>query len=183
MSLQVLNQYFNINAAKACKPARGQLAEPYPQGDGNIVAKLPGCNPLWGATGPKPTCDIAPPALDISPFKSTQGLDVLPLSEQYSHALPTAGGWNNIGCYNNKAMATPGMMFSDAKMSSEKCLDTCKRNGFSYAALSHTGTFRCLCDNKIEKTAGIALSGCDVPCPAGGSCGGACLVALDFERY
>lgn len=168
----VLAQYFNINAAKACKPGRGELLEPHRQGDGNVVPVLPGCNPLWGATGSKPTCSSPAPALDISAFKSIPGPDTLPLSQQRNASVPDSEGWHNIGCYHNQAF-TPSLSFLDPKMTPERCQDTCQRNGYSYASLTATGGFRCFCDNKLNMNAGIILSGCNVPCPSGSkTCGG-----------
>jgi hypothetical protein len=169
----VLNEYFNINAAKACKPARGQLMEPFPQGDGNIVPKLPGCNPLWGATGAKPGCAIPVPALDISAHKTTAGSDILPVSQQRNTSIPDTKGWHNIGCYHDQAM-TPALAFVDPKLTPERCQDACQRNGYNYAAVSTIGgVARCICDNKLNTNAGIQLTGCKVPCPSGDkTCGG-----------
>lgn len=162
----VLNEYFNIKAAKSCRPARGQLMEPYPQGDGNIVPKLPGCNPLWGASGEKPGCTTPVPALDISAHISRAGPDVLPLSQQRNVSIPDMEGWHNIGCYHNPAL-TPKLAFVDPKLTPERCQDACQRNGYSYAAVTMTGGARCFCDNTLNMNAGIQLSGCKVPCPAG----------------
>ncbi|KAJ9091081.1 hypothetical protein QFC19_009255 [Naganishia cerealis] len=131
-----LAPYFNVNAAQACKPARGQLTEPYPQGDGNILPKLPGCNPLWGATGSKPTCNPPVAGLDVSAFKSTAGPDVLPASQQYNSALPDTAGWHDIGCYSNNGVS--GITYVDAQMTPERCQDACKRNGYSYAGVQVT---------------------------------------------
>lgn len=172
--LQVLAPYFNINAAKSCRPSRGQLQEPYAQGDGNVVPKLPGCNPLWGASGGKPGCNPPVPGLDISAFRTTAGPDVLPASQQYNSALPNTAGWHNVGCYHDQAVAGP-VNLVDPNLTPERCQETCKRNGQTYAAVFQTGSsFRCVCSNTLNKNAGIELSGCDVACPSGGkTCGGA----------
>jgi hypothetical protein len=167
-----LAPYFNINAAQSCKPARGQLTEPYSQGDGNVLPKLPGCNPLWGATGSKPTCNPAVPGLDVSAFKTTAGPDVLPASQQYNSALPDTPGWHDIGCYSNSV--ANGINYVDQKMTPQRCQDTCKKNGYNYAGLQVTvSTFRCACSSTFDNNAGLQLSGCDVACPGGsGTCGG-----------
>ncbi|KAJ9110132.1 hypothetical protein QFC19_001803 [Naganishia cerealis] len=166
-----LAPYFNIDAGKNCKPARGQLTEPYAQGDGNIVPKLPGCNLLWGASGSKPTCNPPVAGLDVSAFKTTAGPDILPDSERYNATLPSAPGWNSIGCYNGAL--TGGISYTDNSMTPERCQDSCKRNGYSYAGLSIVGSFTCTCTNTFDNTAGIQLSGCDTACPSGNkTCGG-----------
>jgi hypothetical protein len=177
-SCPVLAPYWNIDAGKNCKPSRGVLQERYPQGDGNIVPALPGCNPLWGS-GDKPGCNPPPPALDVSAFMATAGPDVLPADQQINKTLPTTAGWTRLGCFNDALKNA--VTYPDPAMTPERCQESCKRNGYTYSGLSIVGAFQCLCSNTFDSGAGISLSGCDTPCPAGDkTCGGAFVATPDF---
>lgn len=180
-SCPTLAPYFNIGAAQNCRPARGQLQEPYPQGDGNIVPKLPGCNLLW-ASGPKPTCSPPVPGLDVSNFLATAGPDVLPASQQLNTTMPSGPGWHKLGCFNAALETT--MTYTDPAMTPERCQDSCKKNGYTYAGLTIVGGFQCVCSNTFSKSAGITLSGCDTACPVGSSsCGGKLSGIFRYDAY
>ncbi|KAJ9098763.1 hypothetical protein QFC21_004411 [Naganishia friedmannii] len=173
-----LAPYFNIAAAQSCKPARGQLTEPYPQGDGNVLPKLPGCNPLWGATGSKPTCNPAVPGLDVSAFKTTAGPDVLPASQQYNSALPdTAGQYKqetyyqpakyitpdttsyDLGCYqlpydwqSDNLVKGASYSFTSSSMTRDLCSSTCVSKGAAYSAVRDTS---CYCGTNFKTGPGF----------------------------
>jgi hypothetical protein len=174
----VLAPYFNTATAQACKPARGQLTEPYPQGDGKVVPKLPGCNPLWGATGSKPTCNPAVPGLDVSAFTSTDGPYQVPASDQVNNTLDSSKGWHKVACYQDTNNVLPlgsnSLTYVDPKMTPARCQDSCARNGYSYAGLSVRGGFQCTCSNTLNTKNALAYSGCNQVCPgqASATCGG-----------
>lgn len=173
----VLSPYFNTATAQACKPARGQLQEPYAQGDGNVVPRLPGCNFLWGASGPKPTCDPPVAGLDVSAFTSTDGPYVLPASQQRNLTVSQDKGWHGIGCYTATSTAQPlgtgGITYTDAGMTPERCQQSCARNSYTYSGLSLVGGFTCTCSNTFNNGSAPVYSGCDTACPTGsGTCGG-----------
>jgi hypothetical protein len=174
----VLAPYFNTASAQACKPARGQLTEPYAQGDGKVVPKLPGCNPLWGATGSKPTCNPAVPGLDVSAFTSTDGPYQVPASDQVNNTLDSSKGWHKVACYQDTNNVLPlgsnSLTYVDPKMTPARCQDSCARNGYSYAGLSVRGGFQCTCSNTLNIKNALAYSGCNQVCPgqASATCGG-----------
>jgi hypothetical protein len=183
----ILAPYFNTGAAQSCKPSRGQLQEPYPQGDGNVVPKLPGCNPLWGASGPKPTCNPAVPGLDVSAFLSTADPFVVPASEMRNNSLSQDKGWRKVGCFTATSSAKPlgdgGISYMDSNMTPTRCQQACAKNGFTYSGLSVVGGFVCACSNTLDQNSAPVYSGCDTPCPTGSeTCGGkgpvSCLDAL-----
>jgi hypothetical protein len=189
----VLAPYFNIAAGKACKPSRGQLTEPFPQGDGNVVPKLPGCNLLWGATGPKPTCNPSPAALDVSAFLSTDGPYVVPTSQQYNSSLSLnqSKGWHSVACFSNtgndRPLGSNTLSYYDSNMTPTRCQSSCARNGYTYAGLQIVGGFSCICSNTLNNQSAIAYSGCSTPCPSStATCGGkrlasGCYASSDFS--
>jgi hypothetical protein len=173
-----LAPYFDTAAAQACKPARGQLTEPYPQGDGNVVPRLPGCNLLWGATGPKPTCNPAVPGLDVSAFTSTDGPYILPASDRVNFTQDQSKGWHGVGCFQSTDAATPlgsvGITYYDSEMTPARCQSSCSRNGYTYAGLSMEGGYECTCSNSLNNQSAIAYSNCSAACPgaSNATCGG-----------
>ncbi|KAJ9118014.1 hypothetical protein QFC24_006286 [Naganishia onofrii] len=172
----VLSPYFNTATAQACKPARGQLQEPYAQGDGNVLPRLPGCNLLWGSSGPKPTCDPPVAGLDVSAFTTTDGPYVLAVSEQRNVTVSQDKGWHNIGCYMGTSAVQPlgpGITYTDPSMTPERCQQSCAKNSYTYSALSVVGGFTCTCSNTFNSGSAPVYSGCDTACPIGSStCGG-----------
>jgi hypothetical protein len=173
-----LAPYFDMAAGQACKPSRGQLTEPFPQGDGNVVPVLPGCNPLWGATGSKPTCNPAPAALDVSAFKSTDGPYTVPVSQQSNNTLvlDQSKGWHSIACFetvNSKPLGNNTINYYDPNMTPARCQSSCARNGYTFAGLEILGGFNCICSNTFNNQSAIAYSNCSTPCPSSTStCGG-----------
>ncbi|KAJ9102314.1 hypothetical protein QFC20_005007 [Naganishia adeliensis] len=161
-----LAPYFDIAAGQACKPSRGQLTEPFPQGDGNVIPKLPGCNPLWGATGSKPTCNLSPAPLDVSAFQSTDGPYVLPASQQINSTLQLdqSKGWHSVACFdttNSKPLGNTTLNYYDANMTPARCQSSCAKNGYSFAGLGILGGFNCICSNTLNnhhsrRTASVA---------------------------
>lgn len=181
----VLAPYFNTAAAQACKPARGQLTEPYPQGDGNVIPRLPGCNLLWGASGPKPTCSPAVAGLDVSAFTSTDGPYTVPASDRVNNTLDPSKGWRKVACYEDTNNVLPlgsdSLTYVDAKMTPARCQSSCATNGYSYAGLSVRGGFQCTCSNTLNNKNSLAYSGCAQACPglASATCGGEPLAASE----
>ncbi|KAJ9102318.1 hypothetical protein QFC20_005011 [Naganishia adeliensis] len=178
---RTLAPYFDMAAGQACagKPARGQLTEPFPQGDGNVISKLPGFNPLWGPTGSKPTCSPAPAGLDVSAFQSDDGPYVVPASEQANNTsvnLDRSEGWHNVACFetlNNRPLGNNTITYYDSNMTPERCQSSCGKSGFSYAGLTILGGFNCICSNTLSDQAAIAYSNCSTPCPgSSATCGG-----------
>lgn len=173
-----LAPYFDMAAGQACKPSRGQLTEPFPQGDGNVVPKLPGCNLLWGTTGPKPTCNPSPAALGISAFKSTDGPYTVPVSQQSNSTLllDQSKGWHSVACFdtaNSKPLGNYTLSYYDPNMTPTRCQSSCARNGYSFAGLEILGGFNCICSNTFNNQSAIAYSNCSTPCPSStATCGG-----------
>lgn len=173
----VLAPYFDPEAGEKCEPARGQLDEPYLQGDGKILPRLPGCNLLWGATGPKPPCNPPIAGLNVSAFMSTSDPLILPESERRNFTLSDDEGWRGIGCYMATASAKPlgskGISYMDDKMTPERCQQACAKNGYTYSGLSVVGGFSCDCSNTFDQGSAPVYSGCDTACPVGNeTCGG-----------
>lgn len=177
----VLAPYFDPEAGKKCEPARGQLDEPYLQGDGKIVPRLPGCNLLWGATGAKPTCNPAIAGLNVSAFLSTSDPLILPESERRNFTLSDDKGWRGIGCYTSTSTAKPlgskGVSYMDDKMTPERYQQACTKNGYTYSGLSVVGGFSCGYSNTFDQGSAPVYSGCDTACQAGNrTCGGESLL-------
>ena len=127
----VFQQYIN-NAP--CSPQKGVLAEPDGQTDLVPVPALPGCNPLWGATGPKPTCSTPPATLDTTKFNGVDGSLVTTTTQNL--VLPTTPGWHDIGCIASGAnMLLNATQYTDPSISQTTCLDSCLRSGYSYASI------------------------------------------------
>lgn len=104
-------------AADACRYEGEVVNEDI--GDKHPIAALPGCNPIWHGTGPKPTCDST----------TTPGL----VGTQ--EALMT--GWTEIGCIaegtNGRALNGPSTV--DPAMTKNKCASFCASKGFQYAGI------------------------------------------------
>jgi hypothetical protein len=174
-----LAPYFDMTAGQSCKPSRGQLTEPFPQGDGNVLPQMPGCNKLWGATGSKPTCDTPPPRLDVSPFLSTDGPYILPESERLNNTLidfDQSEGSRHVACFetmNIRPLGNTTANYYDSKMTPERCQSSCAKSGYNFSALTILGGFNCICSNTFNDQAAIAYSGCNATCPVGSAtCGG-----------
>lgn len=125
-----LAPYFDMAAGQACagKPARDQLTELFPQGDGNVVPKLPGCNPLWEPTGSKPTCSPAPAGLDVSAFQSDDVPYVLPASEQAINTcvnLDQSERWHTSRASKSRTTDNYTISYYDSNMILERCQSFC----------------------------------------------------------
>lgn len=117
-----------------CSPQKGVMTEPTAHTDLVPLSALPGCNPLWGATGAKPTCSTPPAQPDPTKFKGTDGS--LVTTSKQNLVLPTIAGWKDIGCIQSGAqMLLNGTKYTDASISQTTCLDSCLRSGYPYATI------------------------------------------------
>ncbi|KAI0694215.1 WSC-domain-containing protein [Cytidiella melzeri] len=129
----------NDDAATACH-IEGQIVD---ESIGSLSApllELPGCNPLWVGTGPKPTCNPAVATPGLVDAKST---------------LPS--GWTEVGCI---AEGTTGRALSAAStinstMTKPLCANYCDALGYQYAGVEYYT--ECYCDNTLENGATTAL--------------------------
>lgn len=90
-------------------------------GDSHSIPTLPGCNPAWDLTGPKPTCGVTPPTPKI-------------ISTQVS----APAGWSVLGCVAepNNGRALTGAGYVDAtSMTQSSCATFCASKGFKYAGI------------------------------------------------
>jgi hypothetical protein len=135
---QTMFQKYDNNRMRNCKPERGQLNETFGNDDLRPIASLPRCNPLWGATGPKPTCNPNPPGLDVTPFKGTDGSYVAVASQRRDLTLPTTAGWKEIGCVSGNANSfIDAVSFIDSQLTQNRCKDACLNTGYNYAAVGN----------------------------------------------
>jgi hypothetical protein len=173
-------------AAQACKPSLGVMQNPCTNNsNADLVPlnSLPGCNPLWGATGAKPTCQSTQ-IPDVTPFRGTNGPLVVPVAEQRGFKWPTAPGWQRLACLKDDdtyPAFTAAATFGDPMMTVEKCQQSCQRGGYDIAALEQRGGNQCRCIKKadLNMKAGLAFAKCDTPCPGNTSqlaCGGSYLM-------
>ncbi|OWZ63094.1 hypothetical protein AYX15_04854 [Cryptococcus neoformans] len=170
-----LNNYFDDAAARACTPELGTPAEPYGNNDKVPVPVLPGCNPLWGASGPKPTCNPPVPRLDLSKFKGRDGQYIAEDDERRDFVLPTTPGWKNIACLHDISSISGGVSYIDASITVSSCQSHCLTAGYRYAATGQQGTtWHCVCGTGISDTATVETGMCLIACPGDPSqlCGG-----------
>lgn len=170
-----LSGYFDDAAAAACTPELGSLVEPYGNVDNVAVPVLPGCNPLWGASGPKSTCNPPVAGLDISKFKGTDGPYIAEDDERRDFVLPTTPGWKNIACLHDISSISGGVSYTDSSMTINSCQSHCLTAGYQYAATGQQGTaWNCACGTAISDTATVETGMCLTPCPGNSSqlCGG-----------
>ncbi|OBZ65507.1 putative fungistatic metabolite [Grifola frondosa] len=133
MACPPLAAAFDQPSADACTLEGSIVDEDIGLND-NITA-LPGCNPLWDGTGPRPTC----------PSTVTPGM----LAAQ--QPLPT--GWTEIGCIaegtNGRAFAAAST--TDPAMTKAMCAAFCDSKGFSLAGAEFST--ECYCDNAFRNGA------------------------------
>lgn len=138
---------------------------------------LPGCNPVQDGPGDakSPSACNAPKAIDKPQHYYTDVTDEL--------------GWAWIGCARDDVSSDSGdgqRVLSESSSSSDemtvqKCIRTCKADGYSHAGVEFGR--ECYCGNGVEaaRRPAIALMGkCLSPCSgdSGQMCGGAAYVGL-----
>ncbi|KAL4253019.1 hypothetical protein ABKN59_002192 [Abortiporus biennis] len=114
----ILNANINNAAAAACKPEMSIPNENV--GFTSTLTSLPGCNPLWVGTGPKPTCNPAPPTPGFGSVKT-----------------PLPSGWHELGCIaeGTSGRALSSASITDPNMTKAVCANYC---GFSNGAVNVT---------------------------------------------
>ncbi|CAL1709157.1 unnamed protein product [Somion occarium] len=130
----VLSPNLNQAAASACKP---EMTIPNENvGFNGVLKDLPGCNPLWVGTGPKPTCNPDPPTPDFVSVKT-----------------PLPSGWHELGCIaeGNTGRAFTNASETDAAMTKAVCANFCSGGGFPYAGVEF-GT-ECYCGSSFSNGA------------------------------
>ncbi|KAK6906807.1 hypothetical protein I203_100794 [Kwoniella mangroviensis CBS 8507] len=161
-------------AAKACKPERGELQESFGNVDNVPIPRLPGCNPLWGATGDKPGCNPAIAGLDVSKMTGTDGPYVASAADNKVFKYPTTPGWHNIACLKEITALTGGVSYTDSSMTVESCQQSCLAAGYQFAGTGQVGAWNCVCGNAIRPSASVYPGMCSTPCPGNSAqqCGG-----------
>lgn len=114
-----LNAVVDNTAAAACKPELNILVNE-DIGMHSLISILPGCNPVWVGTGPKPTCNPEPPTPGFISPKS-----------------PLPSGWTELGCI---AEGTSGRALSAASttndtMTKTLCANYCGGLGYPLAGV------------------------------------------------
>ncbi|WWC65393.1 uncharacterized protein I303_108011 [Kwoniella dejecticola CBS 10117] len=173
-SCPVLNAYMDDAKAAACKPERGELQESFGNVDNVPVSRLPGCNPLWGASGSKPGCNPAIAGLDVSKFTGSDGSYVASAADNKQFKLPTTPGWTNIACLKDITSLTGGVSYTDSAMTVESCQQSCLAAGYNYAGTGQVGAWNCVCGTAVRSTASVYPGMCSTPCPGNSKekCGG-----------
>lgn len=155
----------SIASGTSCKPEKGILENPMGNADLVPIPRLPGCNPLWGATGPKPTCANPPAPLDISAFKgTTERLALDPSKTLDVYPLPKAPGWSEWQCLNRCNFYNT-TSYVDPDMTVERCTTSCLRSGYTWAGLEKSGGWQCSCGTSLHPNAQIVPGRCNAKCP------------------
>jgi hypothetical protein len=108
-------------AANACQPENPQVDEEV--GFNGPLKALPGNNPLWVGTGPKPTVpDYEEPKTEYTDFKS-----VVP------------EGYAEVGCVAEgpRGRALNAASFSNGNMTRAVCVAWCRDRGFPLAGIEY----------------------------------------------
>lgn len=165
-------------AAKACKLNRAYLKEPFDNIDKVPIPRLPGCNPVWDPSQPKPTCNPAIPGLDVRPYQAPMGPTVADAGDQRKFQWPTGSGWKKIECFKADAFdhvfPNPSSVFLNP-LTLDKCQNYCLARDYRYAAVGQRGnTFSCVCGKELKQSAPVYPGMCEVNCPGNASqkCGG-----------
>lgn len=122
----------------------------------STLTDLPGCNPLWVGTGPKPTCDPNPPTPNFVSVKS-----------------PLPSGWTELGCI---AEGTTGRAFTSASttdpaMTKTFCANYCGNLGYPFAGVEYGD--ECYCGSEFSNGAvnqTVIWSECSVTCAGNRKC-------------
>jgi len=143
----------------------------YEPGSGNDdlvpIETLPGCNPVWGASGPKPGCSTAQPAPDVTKWQGRDGSLVATGSQNKARVIPTTPGWKEIGCLKDTSfMLDGGYSFIDTAVSVSSCTAACTKSGYNYAAVGmRDGRWDCQCGTGVNNRASVYPGMCTSPCP------------------
>ena len=141
---EVMAPYYNPNPN--CSPDRGQMDEVSgPSVDLVPIASLPGCNPIWGASGGKPGCATAPQNPDVSKFTGTDGAYVATGSQNKARKLPTTPGWAEVGCTADSWTGTltgRTAQYYDSALEPKSCTAACTKQGFQWAMMGQRADYR-----------------------------------------
>lgn len=162
-------QPYLTSTSSYCKPNYPVLDENVGYTSGAIPA-LPGCNPLWFGTGPKPTCEVTPPT---------------PGYMNVSEPLPT--DWSYIGCYGEgtSGRALSGEFYQLDNMTNSYCASLCASHQMPYAGTEY-GT-QCFCGWFLgangANTTELAADECDVDCSGNylENCGGSSTLTMMYN--
>lgn len=113
--------YLDNDAMQACKPSKPIVNELV--GFGTPLKSLPGCNPLWSGTGPKPGCDATGADPAYTSGKSTP-----------------APGYSLVGCVAeapNGRLLTGKSMASTSNMTIGACTAFCAQSNYEYAGVEY----------------------------------------------
>ncbi|KAG8905518.1 GTPase-activating protein [Tulasnella sp. 403] len=134
----ILRPYLDNAAKEACQPVTQMPNEDVGyRGNGvagGKVTTIPGCNPIWTGTGPKPTCST-PPAT--------------PAYVTVQSKLPA--GWTVSKCMTDNAgkRALSGASLVDpVGMTQAKCATFCESKGFKLAGVEWRQ--ECYCGNALD---------------------------------
>lgn len=159
--------YLNTAAASACRPENDLVNED--AGIGHKIARLPGNNPLWVGTGPKPSW---PNFVDVDTYVSP------------TSTIPT--GYSLTGCIaeGTSGRALTGASFSNNNMTRGVCVSWCADRGFPYAGVEFGR--ECYCDTQLRNgasTTTIDDSQCSIQCAnnVNENCGGRSTLDLFYN--
>ncbi|KAH8090923.1 hypothetical protein HD553DRAFT_279680 [Filobasidium floriforme] len=157
--------HINNAAAQACIPENPLVSENI--GDHGPLDRLPGNNPLWVGTGPKPS---------FSDYTESAGfVDV-------QETLTT--GWSDLGCFaepKGSRALTAASTTSDS-MTRNTCIAFCAGKGLQYAAVEYGR--ECYCDSQLRNGATLNATldwyKCNMKCSASEyeTCGGSATYEL-----
>ncbi|TFK82879.1 WSC-domain-containing protein [Polyporus arcularius HHB13444] len=125
----------NINQASADACVLETQVVDEATGFGSPITTLPGCNPLWDGTGPRPTC----PGLPTPSLVPAQT------------SLPS--GWTQVGCIaeGSSGRALTGASTTSSTMTRASCASFCASKGFSLAGIEFSD--ECYCDSQLRNGA------------------------------
>ena len=154
------------NSAYSCKPENLYVNEDI--GAGHSIDSLPGNNPMWIGTGPKPSkANYTDSSTTLTDFKSV---------------IPT--GYTKTGCVaeGTSGRALTALYWNAPNMTLGACVSYCQSNGFPLAGVEYGA--ECRCDtamrNGASNTTILDDSRCSMNC-AGNSfeqCGGSSVMTL-----
>ncbi|KAI0088834.1 WSC-domain-containing protein [Irpex rosettiformis] len=127
----VFEPLINNDAASACKIDGEIVNEPI----GTVsspLAQLPGCNPMWVGTGPKPTCN---------PPRATPGF--------INPQNPLPSGWTEVACIaeGTTGRALTAASTTNSSMTKPLCANYCAGLGYKLAGVEYGD--ECYCGNTL----------------------------------
>jgi len=178
-----LAKYYDASAAVKCGPTLGTLQESFGNSDLIPIPRLPGCNPVWGASGVKPTCNPPIAALDVSAFTGANDGNLADSADQLVFPLSTQPGWHDWFCVNGLKGVLGGGFTTDPALTRDSCQNSCLRGGYQYAGIGKQGSsWTCVCGHSIDYSTQIAEGMCTQPCPGNSSqtCGNTWIYQLSY---